>query len=160
MSIGSQPVQAVRPTLPRDMADKIAKVVNSKFAELTNGTPFALRKVLSGIVQTSNSDPDTAKLIALATGTKCLNGEHINDCGNALNDCHAEVIAKRCLRHYLLKQLDCTLNGQEDTIYEQSDDGFYHVKPTIQLHLYISTAPCGDSRIFSPHEVDLAKTEV
>lgn len=26
------------------------------------------------------------------------------------------------------------------------------LKPNIHFHLYISTSPCGDSRIFSPHE--------
>lgn len=28
----------------------------------------------------------------------------------------------------------------------------YKLKPGVKFHLYINTAPCGDARIFSPHE--------
>ena len=30
--------------------------------------------------------------------------------------------------------------------------GGYKVKENVRFHLYINTAPCGDARIFSPHE--------
>ena len=33
-----------------------------------------------------------------------------------------------------------------------SQEGFC-LKPGIAFHLYVSTSPCGDARIFSPHEV-------
>jgi double stranded RNA-specific editase B len=28
----------------------------------------------------------------------------------------------------------------------------FRLKDNVQFHLYISTSPCGDARIFSPHE--------
>lgn len=31
----------------------------------------------------------------------------------------------------------------------------YKVRDDIKFHLYINTAPCGDARIFSPHEDDI-----
>ncbi len=33
-------------------------------------------------------------------------------------------------------------------------DRRYRLKDNIQVHLYINTAPCGDARVFSPHEND------
>lgn len=39
------------------------------------------------------------------------------------------------------------------SIFEQRDNGKgYKLKDGIEFHLYINTAPCGDARIFSPHE--------
>lgn len=31
----------------------------------------------------------------------------------------------------------------------------YKVRDGIKFHLFINTAPCGDARIFSPHEDDV-----
>lgn len=39
------------------------------------------------------------------------------------------------------------------SIFERSDsDKRFKLKDGINFHLYINTAPCGDSRLFSPHE--------
>ena len=41
--------------------------------------------------------------------------------------------------------------GQEGhSIFERQVTGYYRLRPGISFHMYISTAPCGDSRIFSP----------
>ncbi|XP_033341639.1 adenosine deaminase acting on RNA isoform X5 [Megalopta genalis] len=136
--------------LPQMLADKIGKMVNQKFSELIQSKPqHARRKVLAGIVQTKGSD---AELICVTTGTKCVSGEHLSVSGGALNDCHAEVVARRCLCEYLYKQLE--LHTEEraiESILEPAKKGF-KLKQGIQFHLYINTAPCGDARIFSPHE--------
>lgn len=31
----------------------------------------------------------------------------------------------------------------------------YKLKECIKFHLFINTAPCGDARIFSPHETEI-----
>ncbi|XP_012281442.1 double-stranded RNA-specific editase Adar isoform X2 [Orussus abietinus] len=136
--------------LPQMLADKIGKMVNQKFTELMQGKPqHARRKVLAGIVQTMGSD---AELICVTTGTKCVSGEHLSVSGSALNDCHAEVVARRCLCEYLYHQLDLhAQNRGDESILDSAKKGF-KVRPGIQFHLYINTAPCGDARIFSPHE--------
>ncbi|XP_078033149.1 adenosine deaminase acting on RNA isoform X1 [Augochlora pura] len=136
--------------LPQMLADKIGKMVNQKFSELIQSKPqHARRKVLAGIVQTKGSD---AELICVTTGTKCVSGEHLSVSGGALNDCHAEVVARRCLCEYLYKQLELhTEERAVESILEPAKKGF-KLKQGIQFHLYINTAPCGDARIFSPHE--------
>lgn len=81
-----------------------------------------------------------------------MSGEHLSVSGGAVNDCHAEVVARRCLCEYLYKQLELhTEDKNMDSILEPAKKGF-KLKQGIQFHLYINTAPCGDARIFSPHE--------
>jgi double stranded RNA-specific editase B len=93
------------------------------------------------------------EVVALGTGTKCINGEFISDAGLAVNDCHAEIIAKRSFVRFLYSQLDLCAKGQDSTIFSRGPSGGLHVlKPGISFHLYISTAPCGDARVFSPND--------
>ncbi|XP_043488604.1 double-stranded RNA-specific editase Adar-like [Polistes fuscatus] len=142
-------------TLPQILADKIGKIVNKKFTKLIQGIQeYARYKVLAGIVQTNGSD---AKLICVSAGTKCISGDHLSISGRALNDCHAEVIARRCLCEYLYKQLELhTKNRSAESVLERIKKGF-RLKQGVQFHLYINTAPCGDATIFSPHEENMEK---
>lgn len=165
------PKQGSRMGCQQALADRIAKIVLQKFSELTDGfvSPNARRKVLAGIVMTSSADDEeaasTAKVISLGTGTKCINGEYMSDKGLALNDCHAEIIARRGLLRFFYDQLKMHLSDDEGkrnmSIFELQDDGQpgFQLKGEIQFHLYISTSPCGDARIFSPHEVSTSEGE-
>ncbi|XP_025083913.1 double-stranded RNA-specific editase 1-like isoform X3 [Pomacea canaliculata] len=147
------------------LSDLVCKLVLEKFGELTNNftTPTARRKVLAGIVMTC--DPESvppevgqeAQVICVSTGTKCINGEYMSSQGTSLNDCHAEVVARRSLLRFLYTQLQ--LHVAEDpqaarrSVLEPRGDGRgFCLREGVKFHLYISTAPCGDARIFSPHE--------
>ncbi|KAJ8980740.1 hypothetical protein NQ317_011388 [Molorchus minor] len=47
----------------------------------------------------------------------------------------------------------CLLDLAMDSIFTTRESGGgYKLKNGIEFHLYINTAPCGDARIFSPHE--------
>ncbi|XP_039313773.1 double-stranded RNA-specific editase Adar isoform X1 [Solenopsis invicta] len=137
-------------SLPQMLADKIGKLVHQKYSDLIQTKPLhARRKVLAGVVITKGQD---AELICVTTGTKCVSGEHLSVSGSAVNDCHAEVVARRCLCEYLYNQLELHIeNKGAESILEPTKKGF-KVKQGIQFHLFINTAPCGDARIFSPHE--------
>ncbi|KAG7170814.1 Double-stranded RNA-specific editase 1-like 2 [Homarus americanus] len=131
--------------MPQTLADRVAKMVCDKFSELTSGNPtLAKRKVLAGIVLTNEKDMEDMKVISVATGTKCINGEHLSLQGQCINDCHAEIVAR----------------STAETIFEQLEDqkGF-RVCPEYKFHLYINTAPCGDARIFAPHEEEVDRTD-
>ncbi|CAH6789860.1 Adarb1 [Phodopus roborovskii] len=143
--------------LPQVLADAVSRLVLGKFSDLTDNfsSPHARRKVLSGVVMTTGTDVKDAKVISVSTGTKCINGEYMSDRGLALNDCHAEIISRRSLLRFLYAQLELYLNNKEDqkkSIFQRSERGGFRLKDTVQFHLYISTSPCGDARIFSPHE--------
>ncbi|XP_061725680.1 double-stranded RNA-specific editase Adar isoform X2 [Cydia pomonella] len=157
---GKAPTAADEPgCLPQPRADTIGKLVNEKFHEIMKGDlVHSKRKVLAGIVMTIDNRPNDSKVIAVTTGTKCVSGEHMSVRGRAVNDCHAEVAARRCLQRHLYAQLLMYAEAKDPTIPIPESDlepvpgGGYQLKPDRQLHLYVSTAPCGDGRIFSPHE--------
>ncbi|XP_069363501.1 double-stranded RNA-specific editase Adar [Maniola hyperantus] len=153
------PLDYVAEALPQLMADHIAKLVNEKFNELMGADlVHSRRKVLAGIVMTIGNNVETAKVLAVATGTKCVSGEHISVRGQAVNDGHAEVVARRCLQRFLYTQLLMYAQSEDPTEMlpeselEPVSGGGYQMKEDRLLHLYVSTAPCGDGRIFSPHE--------
>ncbi|XP_046397607.1 double-stranded RNA-specific editase Adar-like isoform X2 [Ischnura elegans] len=173
-----------RMSMPQTLADHIASLVISKFSTLAASLPVgqARRKVLSGIVMTgpahllphktsvdatSSADSPSmsptlmpggegALVLCLGTGTKCVGGGHLSESGTALNDTHAEVVARRCLLDFFYSQLEDLVLKQaaQTSIFEHRPSGYgYRVKQGIKFHLYINTAPCGDARIFSPHEL-------
>lgn len=140
----------------QELADHIGRLVNEKFGELMGQDQLhSKKKILAGIVMTKNHSLETSQVIAITTGTKCVSGEYISINGCSLNDMHAEIIARRGLMSYFYDQLELLLdpNEKEKSIFVNREDGNgYKLKNGIDFHLYISSAPCGDARIFSPHE--------
>lgn len=90
------------------------RLVLEKFSEVTaNIDNYSRRKVLAGIVMIENNDVNTAKVISVSTGTKCVNGEHMSISGTSLNDSHAEIVSRRCLIDYLYSQLELHTNASQ-----------------------------------------------
>nr|CAD7256457.1 unnamed protein product [Timema shepardi] len=152
----STPSSVDQMVLPQVLADHISRLVVNKFQVLIENHPtHSRRKVLAGIVMTTGLQMDDATVISVATGTKCINGEHMSERGASLNDTHAEIIARRCLCDYLYSQLEMHLNpdlvGQSIFVLREDKKG-YKLRENVKFHLFINTAPCGDARIFSPHE--------
>ncbi|XP_030627135.1 double-stranded RNA-specific editase 1a isoform X2 [Chanos chanos] len=152
------PREGLQLHLPQVLADAVSRLVVEKFSELTDNftSPHARRKVLAGVVMTTGTDVKEAQVICVSTGTKCINGEYMSDRGLALNDCHAEIIARRSLIRYLYSELEHFLSNskeeQDKSIFVRCENHGFRLKDNVQFHLYISTSPCGDARIFSPHE--------
>lgn len=141
------------------LADNIASLVLDKFSEITDQltSEHARRKVLAGVVMTSSGS--AGKVLCVTTGTKCISGEYLSDSGTALNDCHAEILARRCLCRFLYLQVQQFVVGAE-SVFVPSDSGSgFALKSGVEFHLYVSSAPCGDARIFSPHEASSGETD-
>ncbi|XP_053568931.1 double-stranded RNA-specific editase B2 [Bombina bombina] len=145
--------------LPQDFADSIYQLVIQKFQELSDrfSSVCTRHKSLAAIVMTKGLDLRQAQVIALASGTKCINGEYLNDQGLVVNDCHAEIVARRAFIHFLYTQLELHLSKQgtdwEHSVFIRLKEGSYRLRENIMFHLYVSTSPCGDARINSPYEI-------
>ena len=141
--------------LPTYFADIIETKVMNKFAQLTDGRQEICEyKVLAGIVMTFNNNFEQGAVISIATGTKCINGGNICCNGSVLNDSHAEIIARRCLVKFLYNQLHwhtCRQTERDSIFLKFPNNSQYPfaLKPNVQFHLYVNTAPCGDARFFS-----------
>ena len=157
---GGIPIESdtLPPDLPysrRDLADRIAACIREKFNQLTcNDVRLQRRKVLAGVVLTRHYDIESMKVICITTGTKCIGGDCLTLNGEALNDCHAEIIARRCLIRYCYQQLKLLITENNDeSIFERiPNSNRFQLKSFIAFHLYISTSPCGDGRLFAPQE--------
>jgi double stranded RNA-specific editase B len=73
-------------SLPQGVCDRIGKQVMDRFAALMEGhAQHSRRKVLAGVVMTTDLEMEHMKVISVSTGTKCVNGEHMSVNGNSLN---------------------------------------------------------------------------
>ncbi|XP_051007409.1 double-stranded RNA-specific editase B2 isoform X1 [Acomys russatus] len=156
---GHIPSRSKNNLLPQDFADSVSQLVTQKFRELTVGltSVYARHKTLAGIVMTKGLDTKQAQVIVLSSGTKCISGEHISDQGLVVNDCHAEIVARRAFLHFLYTQLELHLSKHredpERSIFVHLKEGGYRLRENILFHLYVSTSPCGDARLNSPYEI-------
>ncbi|KAJ8272479.1 hypothetical protein GJAV_G00089570 [Gymnothorax javanicus] len=145
--------------LPQELADAMFRLVMEKYRELSeNCAPLCARhKALAGIVMTRGLDIRQAEVVALSTGTKCISGEFLSDQGQVVNDCHAEIIARRALIRFFYSQLELLLTKEEDdrqrSIFVRRKDALYGLRDGISFHMYISSSPCGDARLNCPYEV-------
>uniref|UniRef100_A0A8D0AP14 Adenosine deaminase RNA specific B2 (inactive) n=1 Tax=Sander lucioperca TaxID=283035 RepID=A0A8D0AP14_SANLU len=147
------------PHLPQDFADSIFHLVREKYRSLVGSCSpaHARHKSLAGIVMTRGLDLRHAQVVALSTGTKCINGEYLSDQGQVVNDCHAEITARRALLRFLYSQLELFLSKRpedwEESIFVRHKECGYTLRDNVHFHMYISTSPCGDGRLNSPYEI-------
>jgi tRNA-specific adenosine deaminase 1 len=93
---------------------------------------------------------DTCKVVSFATGNKCLGNAKLVSNGTLVHDSHAEVLARRGFIRFILNDIELTLEGGTDGVFELvKGTGWYRPKPGIGFQMYISDSPCGDSSIHS-----------
>ncbi|XP_060040454.1 double-stranded RNA-specific editase B2 [Erinaceus europaeus] len=149
----------IPPTPLQEFADALSQLVTQKFHELTGGLAsiHSRHKALAGIIMSRGLDARQAQVVALSSGTKCISGEYLSDQGLVVNDGHAEVLARRALLLFLYAQLELYLSTRhedwERSVFVQLKEGGFRLRDNVLLHLYVSTSPCGDARLHSPHEL-------
>ncbi|GAB6030735.1 tRNA-specific adenosine deaminase 1 [Chamberlinius hualienensis] len=89
-------------------------------------------------------------VVSMATGSKCIGKNSMNNKGSVVNDSHAEVLCRRAFIRYLYYQLNLALSVPErsDVVELSSCKTSFNLKSGVDFHLYSSCIPCGDAAIF------------
>jgi tRNA-specific adenosine deaminase 1 len=114
---------------------------------------------ISSLKATASDDSASApqydlQLVSLGTGMKCLPYNRLPPAGDTLHDQHAEVLAKRGFRRWLLDQAQEMKERAEvgedmdGGVLQVSVDGEIGLRDGVQVWLYVSTLPV--SLAFSP----------
>ncbi len=152
-----------------DLADKIQRSIVDRYQELvfvpgSGKTRYLKFKVLAGVVMTRGNNLDNAEVVCFATGTKCPHTADLMQ-GEVLHDCHAEVVARRSLKRFLIHHLKLTKSSPGQSIFEKKSnyiiggDDKYRLRDGIGFHLYISCPPCGDAGGFIKQMTDMGERD-
>ena len=145
-------------------SNMIAKMSQDIYIQLqgTVAVPQPGRKVVAAFVM-EDTLTNEMKVVAVGSGTRCITGDQMSLEGLVVNDSHAEVVARRSLMRFFYQQLAAHSQGDQGTIFIGSATTSTAIKSkdqrtlrakvkardNLKFHLYISTAPCGDSAQFS-----------
>ncbi|XP_065051383.1 double-stranded RNA-specific adenosine deaminase-like [Rhopilema esculentum] len=145
--------------LSRTHFDNIAALSHQTFIKISSEIKekFAGRKVIAALVMKTYED-QTGVVVSIGAGNRCITGDRLTLEGMTVNDSHAEIICRRAFLAFLYSELDQFYKNENSVFENGGVDGKLQVKDGITWHLYISTAPCGDSALFSPRECETIKT--
>lgn len=107
---------------------------------------FARFQILAGFLLCENNSIKNSVVVALGSGHTCLDGLHVDANGHVIHDSHAVVTARRALLQFLYSQAEKAYSGNDNIFSVVGDKLQLH--SSLSLHLYVSTVPCGDARIF------------
>lgn len=129
------------------MVVMVQERVRAIYGEVPSADLRALCPETAVVAAFIQSDGSNLSVISLATGTKTLSQEHRDGPadGRRLIDSHAEVLARRALFRYLVVAMIAKDVEGQDSIFRGG-----RLRDGVEFHLYVSTAPCGDSRRFIP----------
>ena len=144
-----------------ELADRVAQEVlgalegrDGRAAPLEGGAAALLQggqAVLAGFVLSLPPDdpaaPAELRAVALGAGTKFMADAAIlkDRRGETVRDCHAEVLARRGLKLFLLRELRNAATGAgSDVLALNPASGLYRLRPGVTLHMYSSSQPCGN----------------
>ncbi|KAN0060081.1 hypothetical protein ACQY0O_008054 [Thecaphora frezii] len=125
------------------------------------GLVLTVPDAASGLDLPLGEPPRHCLPVSIATGLKCLSYDRLPPTGDVLHDTHAEILARRGARRWLLAKLldehrrrrsippQPQPGGRDDpfaTIFEPSPTSSrWRLRQGVRLHWYVSAMPCGDA---------------
>lgn len=99
------------------------------------------------------------QVVSIGAGTKCIGRWQLRPAGVLVHDCHAEILAQRGLKRYLLEEMQqhATLCSAKTGAHPPCAFGIlshdaglseFCLRDGVRLHLYISDSPCGEAQLF------------
>ncbi|XP_003737935.1 double-stranded RNA-specific editase 1 [Galendromus occidentalis] len=154
-------VEEVFSSVPLTLSDTITLAVLNAYEDIMETRPDKKPwKVLAGLVATFDTDNGSPRVLCISTGTKCISGQNLSMTGTAVFDSHGEILTRRCFKYICYCEL-LRLKFSKGTDDSQGPPRLLELDPSdrkarlaggVKLHLFISTAPCGDGRLFAPNE--------
>ena len=121
-------------------------MIESTFKRMKSVDPsIPNHNILAGVVMTSGPKSKGCRVISVATGSKSISGVNLSLDGKSINDCHAEILARRGLVSFFYDQLEIYSIRSEESIFEPAGNGRLRIKNHILFHLYVNNAPCGSA---------------
>lgn len=106
------------------------------------------------VIQRADGMPISLRPVAVAVGTGFVTEQMRVPDEDVVLDAHAEVLARRALRRYLVDEMHSCARG-EPSVLELSATAAaepprqrFALKPGVRFHLYVSSCPCGDGEIY------------
>ncbi|KAM9214685.1 double-stranded RNA-specific adenosine deaminase isoform 3-T3 [Leptosomus discolor] len=130
--------------------DQLAMLSHQRFNTLTTRIQHSLlgRKILAAIIM-RKGNKGLGVVVSIGTGNRCVKGEELSLKGETVNDCHAEIIARRGFMRFLYSELmKYDPSSAAESIFEPGGGKRLKIKSSVTFHLYVSTAPCGDGALF------------
>ena len=123
------------------LADEVADAVIAKF-RLIHSQPVSGQIVLAGMVAVINAA--SVQVVSLGVGNKFEPAGAKRE--EALRDCHAEILARRAFKLFLLREHEkLTKGGENSDFFFLTDNGRLGAFSSVQWVLYISSCPCGNA---------------
>lgn len=136
--------------------DSVGAIAEKKLKGLFSDFPNIAQSCLrSSIAMFVVKKAQYGEVVAVGSGDSCYLGYERHNNGNVLFDCHAETIARRAFRRYLIHQLklwhkDDTFSRDHCIFEKQMDSDKFCLKQTVTIHLYLSKPPKGIARTSMP----------
>ncbi|ORY31640.1 domain-domain-containing protein [Naematelia encephala] len=83
--------------------------------------------------------------ISLGAGVKVLPASRLPPLGDAVHDCHAEVLARRGFVRWLILEAGRVFRGEAHEGVLEWHQGKFGLKRGVETWLYVSALPCGDA---------------
>ncbi|GBG25590.1 tRNA-specific adenosine deaminase 1 [Hondaea fermentalgiana] len=113
--------------------------------------------VLAALV--AHEPGEDLRVVSMATGSKCLGPRKMSPQGLVLDDCHAEVLARRGLCWLILQEVQARRKGGSSAVKEEDallvaigggeSDQRWRFRPDVALYLFVSELPCGDCSVLA-----------